>query len=515
MWGYPDVCDSTKTGLMDNDQCDDSGDSGYGFLATKAPNESGDEKLKVSLSFSPDAPLADPSDENSENISSEGSISDADKITVASSLDNTTLNPSTLYYTWQIQRGTVGDEDSWEELKPLTDYFDTTTSASGLGLSSISFTPKTDALEGDADIVSFKVTLTVSKSSGTETGRGRSSVIVPVNKKGVQLKFYKVDVDENGKATIGDGDENEICEDGLYKTLCPVVKGQLLAAKVSGSNYTSSKSDFSWSINGETYPVPTGFSDSFDEWSDTKIFFPITQSEQDTPSITVTATPNDSLQPVTNTRLLTVVTPTTFINSSDMSSSWLKTYEDADGQTVESSGFFEAPTDTEVSYDLDFVPDYLLENDSNTSIDWQIDGESINSEEFYEDEFDVYGLTTENNEKTIKFTTGSTEGTSYTLGVAVKKKWSTDEKKLIYSTWGITPENLSDDSSVSIESVAIEGDEDLSANTTGQILAAIGTHLPHYFMYLLRLVLTMAVMFVVSAGFYGVSQRLKFADDEN
>ena len=37
MWGYPDTCDSTKKDLMDKDECDGSGDYGYGFLATESP----------------------------------------------------------------------------------------------------------------------------------------------------------------------------------------------------------------------------------------------------------------------------------------------------------------------------------------------------------------------------------------------------------------------------------------------------------------------------------------------
>ncbi|MFA6284977.1 MAG: hypothetical protein WC643_00385 [Parcubacteria group bacterium] len=506
MWGYPDICDSTKTGLLDKDQCDGSDDYNYGFLATESPNESGDEKLKVSLSSSPENPVADPSDENAANISSDGSISDADKITVTSSLDNTNLDPSTLYYTWQIQKGTVGDESSWEELS-IKDYFDTTAGSSGLGLSSFSFTPKTDALAGDDDTVNFKVTLTIAKSSGTETGRGRSSVTIPINKKGIQLKLYKVNV-ESGKATLGE----EICKDGLYKTLCPVVKGQLVAAEISSSSYTSSNNDFSWSIEETAYPVPTGLSDSFDGWSDTKIYFPITQSEQETPSITVTATPKDSLQPVTSTRLLTVVNPAAFIKSSDTSSSWNKVSIDEDGQVSESPGFFETFVNTGVSYNLEFVPRYLLSSDSNTVIDWQIDNVSIDSEDFSEYDLGLSDVTTENNTQTIKFTTGSTEGAYHTLGVNVKKTWTDDEKKLLSSTWGITPDSLSGDSSVSIETL----NEDLvgSANNPNQILAAIGTHLPHYFMYLLRLVLTLVVMFIVSAGFYGVTQRLSLSNEE-
>ena len=72
MWGYPDTCDSTKKDLMDKDECDSSDDYGYGFLATVAPNEQGDDKLKISLTSSPDNPLADPSDENKDNILTDG-----------------------------------------------------------------------------------------------------------------------------------------------------------------------------------------------------------------------------------------------------------------------------------------------------------------------------------------------------------------------------------------------------------------------------------------------------------
>ena len=507
MWGYPDTCDSTKTGLLADDKCDNTDDYGFGFLATKAPGEEGEDKLKVSLSYIPDNPVADPSDDNKDNIESDGTINDADRITVTSSLDNTDLSPSTLYYTWQIQKGTLGDEDSWTEVN-IEDNFNSPTNSSGLGLTSFSFAPKTSVLKGNDDIVYFKVTLTVSRSSGTESKRGRSSVTIPVNKKGIKLKFYKVDV-KDGKATLGD----EVCDEEPYKTICPVVHNQMLAAKISGSNYTSSNSEFSWSINGTSYPTPSDPSDLFDGWSDTIIFFPIIESAGETLEVSVTATSKSELQPVTSSRFLSAINPTVYIKTYDSSSSWAKTYTAEDEsqpnstQEISSSDAFEALTDTEVSYYLSFAPDYLLSNDSNTVIDWQINGTSISDEDFSESDLDLSGVTTENNNQTLKFTTGDTEGTYYTLGATVKQYWSADEQNILSTAWGITPETLKSDASVTVATVASSSKlESKSASMRpGQILAAMGTHLPHYFMYILRLSLTMLVMFFMSAGFYGLT----------
>jgi hypothetical protein len=497
MWGYLDVCDSTKTGLLGSDDCDGSGDYGYGFLATKAPGEEGDEKLKASLSYTPDNPVAD-------------SETGSDKITVSSSLDNTELKQSDIYYTWQIQKGTLGDENSWKELD-LSSNFDTSTTSSGLSLSSFSFTPKSSALTGSDDLVYFKVTLTISRSSGTESKRGRASVIIPVNKKGISLKFYQVDT-KSGKAVLG----KEVCSDTTY---CPVVKNQLLAAKISSSSYTSSNSDFSWSINGKAYPTPSDPSDLFEGWTDTTIFFGIIESEGEKPSVAVTATPKSALQPVTGVRYLSVVSPSVSISTNDSSASWATTYVVEDDSQPNSSvlmtskSVFEALTDSEVSYGLVFNPDYLYSDTANMSIDWKINGTSINSGDFSETDLGISEVTTENNGQTLNFTTGSTEGSSYTIEADVKKYWTADEKNILSTAWGINPDTLESSSSINVSTLSPSPSEALAPGNPGQILAAIGTHLPHYFMYLLRLALTIAVMFFLSAGLYGLTQKTKLFDE--
>jgi len=511
MWGYLDVCDSTKNGLLDNDQCDDSGDYGYGFLATKAPGEEGEGKLQLSLSYTPSDPIADSTTENSDNVSTDGTISDADKITVTSSLNSADLDADNLYYTWQIQKGTLGDDESWKELD-TGDDFETDTVSSGLGLSSFSFTPKTSSMKSSNDIVYFKVTVTASRSSGVTSKRGRASTVIPVNKKGVKIKFYKVDI-KDGKATRGD----EVCSTGTY---CYVVPNQMLAAKVASSSYTKSTSDFAWTVNGENYPTPSDVSDSFDGWDDATTYFAIIENEGDTPAVTLTATPNNSLAPVTVTRYLYVASPSASITSADSGTSWGKVSTVDDTETMHSTTTatsktsFEAATDSEVSYSLNLVPSYLYDDTANTSIDWKISGTSINDTDFSEDDLGISGVTTENNDKTLKFTTGSTDGSYYTIEADVKKYWSADEKSILDTAWGVTPETIESTASIDASTITAEDTTSAAPGDTGQILAAIGTHLPHYFMYLLRLALTMAVMFVVSAGFYGLTQRLSLSDEE-
>jgi hypothetical protein len=517
MWGYPDVCDSSKAGLLDSDQCGDSGDYGYGFLATQSPSEqSTGDKLKVSLSYTPDNPIADPSNENKANILTDGTITDADTITVSSSLDNTDYDPEDLYYTWQISKSTDMSSDTWKEVSNLDSNFSLSTATSGLGVTDLTFSPKKNVLGDDANIIYFKVTLTLSESSGVKTNRGRSSVIIPVNKNGLKISLYKVNV-SNGIASVGD----EVCTSGLYKTMCPAAHNQMLAAKITSSKYLAN-TDFAWSLDGETYSITGDAQNYFTGLNGYTIIFPVTKDEGETEDVSVTATPKSDLAPVTGSRTITVVTPAVFINSDDEDISWQHTYT-TDSQTtadtteeVSSSDVFDVLTNDIPSYRVSFLPDYFLDNDSNVKIDWLMNNVSIFDTSFYEtNPLDGGSATLSDSDKVFSFPTSETTGTYYTLGASIKKYWSADEKSILSTVWGITPETLSADTTITIGTV----DSKLTAaaatqnNNPNQMLAAIGTHLPHYLMYNLRLALTILVMFFLSAGFYALSQSFGFNED--
>lgn len=508
MWGYLDVCDSTKHNLMSNDGCDDSGDDGFGFMATKAPGEeSFDEQLKISLTYSPDSPVADPSSENKDNIDEDGSILDADQISVTSSLDNTQFDPNLLYYTWQIQKGNPKNDD-WGKALDINDNFDTVSSTSGLGLIDFSFTPKKDALSGDDDIIYFKVTVTVSQSSGITSKRGRSSVIIPVNKKGVKIDLYKVDI-SGRKAIRGE----KVCNEGLYTVLCPAVKGQMLAAKISSGRYTASNSEFAWQTNGNALNPPVNASDYFDGWSNTIVFFPITKQEQQIEEISVTVTPKDKLEPVKASRLITVVEPVALIRSSDTNTAWPKTQVLKVGSTkdafqnINNLNMLETYPGSNVSLYLDFVPYYLIADDENTVIDWQFGGISFYDELFNETYGDLNVLTS-NEGKNLSFTASEAIGAYYDLSVNLEKYWSEEEIDIMFNAWDIVPRPLKSDRSVTITTIEEPLLDTTASNKPTQLLAAIGNHLPHYLMYNLRLALTALVMFFISFWFYALIQKI-------
>jgi len=508
MWGYPDVCNSTKKDLLDDDECDHSEDYGFGFLATKAPGEQEGEKLKVSLSFSPDNPVADPSDENKENISSDGVIADADVITVNSSLDNTTLDPKNLYYTWQISKSTDLASDDWDEVENAKSNFHLASATSGLGLTSLAFSPKEKVLEEDtASLIYFKVTLTLTTSSDVKQDRGRTSVIIPVNKNGIKISLHKVEV-EDGKAVIGE----EVCNKDLYKILCPAVQGQMLAAKISGKKYNTTNSKFSWNLDSDVHNPPANSSDLFSGWSDTAIFFPITKESGELENVSVTAAPTDKLQPVTASRMITIVEPTVFIRSSDENSSWPVTYSAPDENNprafkkYSAHDAFEAPPSTEISYRLDFVPDYLFEKDpDNTVIDWSIDGMDAYASE---------NISLGDDQRSIQLLTSENIGTYQNIRAEAKKYWSQKEREISAAAWGVFPEAISSESSISAVVVDSSVNEELTLANPQQILAAVGTHLPYYVMYNLRLALTILVMFFASAGFYVLSQKVRLYENK-
>ncbi|HBU25652.1 MAG: hypothetical protein UX02_C0001G0212 [Candidatus Moranbacteria bacterium GW2011_GWC1_45_18] len=518
MWGYLDVCDPTKTKLLDGDLCDNSGDYNYGFMATRSPNEQSNVKLKISLSFSPDNPVADPSDANAENIDENGNILDADKISVSSSLDNTQLNPNFLYYTWQIQRGDP-KTDTWGDALDISDNFTTTSKSSGLGLTDFNFTPKEKALEASADnIIYFKVTATVAQTSGVEANRGRSSVIIPVNKDGVKIDLYRVVItDKKAGFDSGSSSPDKICTEGLYAALCPAVKGQMLAAKISGDRYNTSNSEFAWQTNGNPLNTPTNVSEYFNGWSNTTVFFPITKNEQQIEEVSVTVTPKDKLEPVKSSRLITVVEPVALIRSSDKLTAWPKSENVKVGSTkdsyqvVENLNMLETFPGSNVSLYLDFVPYYLLAEDENTVIDWQFGGLSISDESFEETYGDLNVLTVEGDD--LIFVAPESVGAYLNISVNLKKYWSEDEVNIMLNAWDIVPRPLESDRSITVTTVEEPVTDIISSGKPTQLLAAIGTHLPHYVMYNLRLALTVLIMLFASFWLYSLIQ--KFTGHEN
>lgn len=183
---------------------------------------------------------------------------------------------------------------------------------------------------------------------------------------------------------------------------------------------------------------------------------------------------------------------------------------------VESSNSFNALTSSNPSFYLDFVPYYLLGNDENTQIDWQVNGTSLSDADFYETNPNLGLVELENDDRTLKIPTGESEGVYYDLSAEIKKYWSDDERGISYTVWGVIPQALEGKTSATVATIAYSPyyEEEIGSKNPKQILAAIGTNLPHYFMYILRLALTMAIMFFTSFVLYGLTQKIGFKNEE-
>ncbi|KKT32598.1 MAG: hypothetical protein UW19_C0018G0020 [Candidatus Moranbacteria bacterium GW2011_GWF2_44_10] len=81
------------------------------------------------------------------------------------------------------------------------------------------------------------------------------------------------------------------------------------------------------------------------------------------------------------------------------------------------------------------------------------------------------------------------------------------------NAWDIVPRPLESDRSITVTTVEEPVTDIISSGKPTQLLAAIGTHLPHYVMYNLRLALTVLIMLFASFWLYSLIQ--KFTGHEN
>lgn len=85
----------------------------------------------------------------------------------------------------------------------------------------------------------------------------------------------------------------------------------------------------------------------------------------------------------------------------------------------------------------------------------------------------------------------------------------------MYNAWEVVPRSLQSDRSATITTVEEPADNSISSAKPTQLLAAIGTHLPHYLMYNLRLVLTVLVMLFSSFWLYALIQKTTSSYEES
>lgn len=148
-------------------------------------------------------------------------------------------------------------------------------------------------------------------------------------------------------------------------------------------------------------------------------------------------------------------------------------------------------------------------------IDWKVGGISINDKEDFSEAYGDLNPLTSNKERNLSFNASENIGTYYDISVNLQKYWSEDEVNIMLNTWDIAPSPLESERSVTLVTVERPMADIINSDTKPtQLLAAIGTHLPHYLMYNLRLVLTVLVMFFASFWLYALIQKVTSYEEE-
>ncbi|MFA6047411.1 MAG: hypothetical protein WCV59_01785 [Parcubacteria group bacterium] len=437
------------------------------------------EKMEVELSSSPEAPMNDSTTDGQ----------DGDKVTINSSVLNAN-NDSYLNYSWQVYKSSEANPDDWGD--PITKArLKESTQTSGIGIDSLNFRLNFS----DTDTFYLKVKLTVKENISSKSVReGHNYIVIPVTSATEKIKAYKTTIANNASGNpIVSMSSTELCGSGIDKSVCPVVKDQIIGLKVPAG-----MSDFSWTINGEQFSYSTCFFEGCDLSKQTNVaYFPILDEPGEQYTIGLTATDITSGKKVNLTRYFQVVEPEVKIATADETICkpvLLGYYTDYDGKKWpdNSKDDFEAIAGEKIKLTANFTG-FIPEGEN---YGWIVDGVGINTSNAKTYGYEINS----NNELVIP---AKVAGETTTVGIAAKYFPNTLTKKALNAYWGVNYGGFYETEvgdSIDITSVDSFSGSSVSKNTTGKnkIMASLFSSTPTYIAFLFRIVLTGALLLFFS-----------------
>ncbi|MCX6765410.1 MAG: hypothetical protein NT136_00325 [Candidatus Moranbacteria bacterium] len=457
------------------------------------------KKLDVSLSYSPENPINDSSgDEMGDVVNTQATIANADQ------------ESQQLLYTWKIAISKTGFPSSnpadWQTICEGGDEEECilkTTPLKGINIPSLKFKlDLTDDNVFSGDGYGYlKVSVVVnenypsSKESLDEntTREGRSDVIIKVFTTDQKIRAFSP-VDTNFSATGGPlilNEGNEICTSREEAAVCYVLKNEIIGLKVDKENLKN----FSWTINGQTlFCDSTNISEKNCLASEQQEinFFPATGDPGDKYTIDVTANDVETGQTIHLTRVFQVIDPFVKIISTNEQFCWPKylgMYIDLDGNQFpdSSESVFQTLTGNEVGLEAEFHPAWLKNYiGKGVKTEWTIDGALFSD------------LT---NSAGLNLTAEKEAGDVYNIGLNTLYKTSNDIRKALNKIWNISQfESTEKYMPVSLQvEVALSSEEEaLTLKNSGKFLAGLLSHLPTQIMFLLRIILTIAIILITT-----------------
>ena len=472
------------------------------------PREGGQPKnLEVSLSYSPENPVNDPTEDDM-----------GDRVTVQSVLSNANRPTSQLYYKWRVKISRNGefslDNNNWIDITTDDSFFSAGENISlteGINISSLNFDLNFDRDEIESYLKNgigyLRVYLNVEENfEQGETRSGNSDVIIRFVSSDKKIIPHKTIIGDDGKLILS----NPICQgDLMEKSVCFVVKNEIIGVDVSDSNLRN----FSWTFNGKPLVCDSSISDSCrDDRQTGTNFFPVIGNPGDTYTLTVTA--NDTSPDVNDPNLgntvhlvknFQIVKPSVKIVSSgeNFNPKILGSYQNLEGEsfTDYSEKVFQSPENSTIHLTTSFFPNFIgMEENFNgdnprTKVQW------------------VVGGIEESREKDFEIAIDKPSGSVYNINLNAIYEQPPAVRKALGDIWNVSQfESVENKMSnfIQIEVTESSAPADQSAiKGTGKALASLLSYFPAQLMFLLRILLTMLMVIFVSGAILSISPQEK------
>ncbi len=269
MWAAPGICTEKKINEAENDWCDGDGDIGFQYLQLYDPVEQGKKLLEVSVNITPKNPQFSKGEDGKP-------YSDSTDLIIASAdvVSDDNVNPDYLYYKWSVWRCSPDDFDKCEDVTEAVEF---KSRKEGVGLREVGFYPLEGLFAGNTALLKVGVVVkrhinSVMSSPGVngsytqqifseEKKENFNSIheypnkyaftakqLVKVVKHDLKIELYSTDLQGGDEIVL----KEKICEEGLYKKICPVYPFQVIQAKLVGEGLTGSESVI-WKLNGKVF----------------------------------------------------------------------------------------------------------------------------------------------------------------------------------------------------------------------------------------------------------------------
>ncbi len=332
----------------------------------------------------------------------------------------------------------------------------------------------------------MKFSVTVSENFDTGVVRkGRGDVVVKFQTIQDRIGAYVVTAAAD-TLKLSFRNDDEFCNENIAaRTVCPVVKNEIIGLKVGSSGFT----DYQWTVNGQPLLCSSELSSQcLDTASTNTAFLPVFGQTNDIFTVSVNAVNVVSGKKATLSRVFRIVDPAVEIISADTAETWQKflgQYKDASGNSYDdlSRNIFQVFGEGNIRLKASFTPPFLREKTRSV---WTMDGE----------------IMTENALGEIAVPIDKAVGGIYNITLQSSMIQSPEIRQALLTYWNISAFDSGESQFSKNIQVEVMGSEDTPADIGflpgSKQFAALASYIPASVLFMIRAFFSMAIILILS-----------------